>query len=201
MTYNDTCISELVDAAHALVLAVLAAGWTEDVPALGRAQRALLAILPAPEPAPEPEPEPEPARVLIRSRYRDLNSKGRGTECYRMYLDPTTDRGGWLDKHPDAIVTERGWCARGIRASERKCHDRVEIPVGTLILDIDKSVGSGGTTYQVGYVKAESEGSQQGTIEWEGGNGFPPVRHCGTKGIGVHIVEIDGVRHTFHTTS
>jgi len=168
---------------------------------------------PAPEPAPAPTPEPAPTpapeltpvqpivkRVIIRSRYRDLNAKCRGTECYRMYLDLATSRGDWLDKHPEAITTHRGWCARGIRASERRCCDKVEVPTGTLVLDIDKGVGGGNTTYQVGYVIAKEE-SNEGAIEWEGGNGYPLVRHCGTQGIGIHIVEIDGVRHTFHTAS
>jgi hypothetical protein len=40
-----TLTAELIDAAHALVLTALAAGWTEETtPALKKAQEALLAI-------------------------------------------------------------------------------------------------------------------------------------------------------------
>lgn len=192
----DTQVTELINATHALILTALAAKWTaETTPALDRAQKALLALTPTPTAKPTPV-----TRVIVRSRYRDLNSKGRGNECYRMYLDPSTDQGGWLNRHPDSIVVQRGWCARGIRASERKCCDKVEVPVGTLILDIDKGIGEGGTTsYQVGYITLKEGTENEGAIIWEGGGEYPIVRHCGTKGIGIHIVEINGVRHTFHT--
>lgn len=143
---------------------------------------------------------PPPARVQIRSRYRDLNSRGRGTECFRMIVDLETNRATWADQHPDAIVTERGWCARGIRASERKCSDHVEVAVGLLVIDIEKSIGpgNGGASYAVGWTIDD----RKNPIDWCGEKSGRPVKHCGTRahdGAFVHVVEIDGVRREFRS--
>ncbi len=188
---TDTNTTELVDATHALILTVLAAGWTEETtPALGRAQRALLAFTPAPARESTPEPTPEPKRVRIQSKWRDLNSRMNGEEGYTLAIHE--DRLYWLDQHPDAVVVSKGMMARGTRASERHCQNVCEVPVGTIVIYIIKN---GGIRYTAGRIQEDREKPGQGSLYADDG-----VKHIGIRRKGdtyIHIVEIDSVRKEF----
>jgi len=133
---------------------------------------------------------PKPARVIIKNSFLDTDSEEKDTYTRRMYLDPTTDKAGWLNEHPNAIVTDRA-----------TCYDEVEVPVGILTLTIVRTANS--VTYYVGYIKHKRGTKNRGCIQWEGGNGFPVVHygakvHYCTKKEDVHIVSINGVQHRFH---
>ncbi len=136
-----------------------------------------------------------PVRVKIRSRYRDLNARGRGVEAFRMVLDQATGKLMWADKHPDALVVSDDWCPRGIRASERHCATRVELPVGLIVVEVERSVGRGASrpSYAAGVVAAREDGT--GEIRWE--RDVDGLRHVGVRRDGdtyVHVLEIDGER-------
>ena len=136
---------------------------------------------------------PEPVRVKVESKWRDLNAKMKGEEGFALAV--SGERLVWLDQHPDAIVTHRGMQPKGIRASERRCHDTCEVPVGMLIIYIKKN---GGTThYTAGRVQEDREKPGQGSLYADDG-----ITHIGTRREGttfVHILDIDGVRKEFRS--
>jgi hypothetical protein len=133
----------------------------------------------------EPDEPDEPVMKIIRARYRDLNARGRGSECFRRVVDLATKTSRWATSA--GIVTGDDWCERGIRASERRCSTRVELPVGTLLIDIDRSIGYGGSraTYRCAVVVDEKDG-----VVYESDERCP-YEHVGVKkGAGyVHVLK------------
>jgi hypothetical protein len=141
---------------------------------------------------PPPEP-PKAARVKFESKWRDLNSRMKGEEGYTLAVDG--ERLVWLDQHPDAIVTYRGMQPKGIRASERRCHDTCEVPTGLIVILIKKDGGT--TRYTAGRVQEDTAKPGQGSLYDNDG-----ITHIGTRREGnsyVHILDIDGVRKEFHS--
>lgn len=133
--------------------------------------------------------------AVIRSRYRDLNAKGKGSETFRLVLHD--DRLIWASEHPDARIVEDNWTAPGIRAHQRRCSTTVELPVGTLVVEIEKSVGYGKTSvsYSIGLVAVDENG--KGKIDWNGEAAGRTLVHRKVQRSGntwVHVLEIDGER-------
>lgn len=129
--------------------------------------------------------------VTLRSRYRDVNARVRGEEYYRMVLHD--GRLIWADRHPDAIVVSDTWCERGPLAEQRRCATHVQLPVGLVVVEIEKSVGRGSNkpSYAAGRLLQSDTNPEKGRIDWEA------VKHKGVrrkKGSYVHVLEIDGQR-------
>lgn len=136
-------------------------------------------------------PSTAPKRVEIRSKWRDINSRGRGSEFFRLAATIDSTELCWIDQHPDALSTARGF-ARGIRASERHSESRVEVPVGLLVITVEKSTSGGPASYRAGIVGADADGD--GVVD------RTRVKHAGIKRVGaawVHVVEVDGVRREY----
>ena len=53
---------------------------------------------------------------IITSRSRDLNSRGKGSETYRMLARPEGDMLVWADKYNGANVVGDDWCRVGYRS-------------------------------------------------------------------------------------
>lgn len=130
----------------------------------------------------------------IRLRYRDLNAKCRGEECYRLVIDLDAGTAKWATDVAECV--EGDWPRRGIRAAERRCAQTGLLPVGTLLLEIEKDVGRGGGSprYAVGRLRLKEgeENEGRGRIEWI------PKAHRRAKrdgGAFVHIIELDGQRY------
>ncbi|MFW5920686.1 MAG: hypothetical protein ACOCUS_02510 [Polyangiales bacterium] len=129
------------------------------------------------------------ARTRIKSRRRDLNSRGRGTEEFLLVADEH-GRLVWADRHPEALVVEDDWCRRGFRAAERRCSTTVELPVGLVVVEIERSVGysrRSAPSYRAGRTTANG-------VLWE-----QDVRHVGSRrddGVYQHVLEIEGERVT-----
>ena len=133
-----------------------------------------------------------PKRVLLWTRWRSLNSKMHGEEAYRLAIDG--DRVVWIEEHPDVIVTQKGMGPRGFRASERKCHNVAEVPVGLIVITIKKN---GATSYEAARVQVDKDAPLEGAF-YEGDG----VRHVGCRKVGngfVHVLEIDGHRREFRS--
>jgi hypothetical protein len=134
----------------------------------------------------------EPKRVKLRSKWRDFNCKMKGEECYR--LAQFGDRLVWIDEHPDAVDVARGMLAKGIRASERKCANIVEVPVGTLVVTIHKN---GTTSYDAGRVEEHPAMPGEGRLSND-------CKHVGVRrvvGGYVHVLEIDGRRVEYRSAT
>lgn len=152
-----------------------------------------------PEPFPDPEPPSyvppkDPKRVIMKSRWRDLNSKGHGCECYRLAV--CGDVLVWIEKHPDVIETKRGMVPQGIRASERKCSNLVEVPEGLIVVTITKN---GNISYTAGRVQEKEGAPGYGAFYAEDG-----VDHVGVhkvEGSYRHVLQIDGERREFTSRS
>lgn len=124
--------------------------------------------------------------VPLLARKRDLNAKGRGTEEFRKVALPDGNggyhRAQWVNDM--GAVVRDDWCARGIRASERRCSTNVEIgelpvgPQGALVISIDKPVGNGNERANVhaGFLPTEApdEGECLSPV-WDEG-----IESCGT---------------------
>lgn len=137
---------------------------------------------------------------IITSRSRDLNSRGKGSETYRMLARLEDDTLVWADKYDGAIVVSNDWCRVGYRANERRCSTRVEVPAGLLVLEIEKSIPPRGVTYSVG-LTIEPTPECAAVIRWHD-EATPRVHHVGVKKSGTtykHIIEIDGVRREFRS--
>jgi hypothetical protein len=80
-------------------------------------------------------PDPDGPTVRIRAAWRDLSCAGSGPEAYRRvrYPGATTDEWPDCDRLP----------APGIRASERRCTEYCEVPIGTLVTTYERSVYRG----------------------------------------------------------
>jgi hypothetical protein len=126
---------------------------------------------------------PDAGVAHIYSRRRELNARGRGTEEFRLAV---TDAGTvWLDQAPGVVIVRDGWTGRGMRASERRCSTICAVPVGTLIIDIQKHVGYGRARpdYALGITIADDDG-----IAWEPDARCPWV-HEGIKAGNVHVLK------------
>jgi hypothetical protein len=139
-------------------------------------------------------------RITIRSKFRDLNAKGRGTETYRMlatiHADGTASPLYWADQHPDALAQGSQYLPRDtFRAGDRHASCEVEVPLGTGILcvDIDKSIGRGNSTsYDVNWVM--TTGADKTKLN---NSAYLPLKHCGVKRVNgsyVHVVQIHSRR-------
>lgn len=82
-----------------------------------------------------------PGTGVIRFRYRDLNARMKGIECFRMVADLEAGTLRWATDV--GLVTDDGWTARDIRAAARHCATKGELPRGTFLLDIEKGVSVG----------------------------------------------------------
>lgn len=129
-------------------------------------------------------------RVVFRSKFRDYNSRGRGSEAYRLLatIPPEgtdTAKLYWADQHPDALAQGSQYLSRDtFRAAGRHDACHVEAPVGLLVVQIDKHTSSG-ISYRAGILGKDAEG--KATIDWEA------VKHRGVRKDGggyVHVVQI-----------
>lgn len=136
-------------------------------------------------------------RVEIYARNRRLNAKGNGEESFRLL-----EHDGKLvfaDAHPDAVVVSNSWThdRASNRAADRRCSKVVEVPVGLLLVEIEKPVsGYRGkpARYAAGVTTRKEDG---GPILWEWMDGAT-VRHRGIvrgrAGLPTHEVERHGKR-------
>ncbi len=133
------------------------------------------------------QPEASLGRARVCSRKRHLNARGRGTEEFRLAV--VDGRTMWLDQAPDVLVVSDDWCARGIRASERKCSTLCETPAGLLVINVDKPIGGRGgrPSYAVGITTPPAEDAEYGSIAWESDERCP-VQHVGVKAGNVHVL-------------
>jgi hypothetical protein len=115
--------------------------------------------------------------VQIKLRDRDLNAKGNGTEEHRLVVkldaaaeDPTvigTGRAKWARDHAERVTGD--WLRMDFRAANRQCGERGWVPIGTLVIAIDKTIrgykSEGRATYTLGVVGIDAEGKTK--ITWE----------------------------------
>lgn len=133
-------------------------------------------------PAPAVAPPTVP-RMELRSRERSLNSRGKGTETYRLLIDSdgSTD---WADKHPSAMLLHSDWSNhRGIRAADRRCSTTLEVDSGLIYISIVKDIPSRGTpTYYAGITEHDGRLKEQ--------DERCPIEHVGAKPGNVHVLKI-----------
>lgn len=136
------------------------------------------------------------SRIVMRSKYRDLNSRGRGFEAYRMLATiPANGENGalfWAENHSSSLAKgSQRLPASKLRAADRNAACKIETDTGLLVVEIRKQ-SYGGITYRAG-MTVENDGGGQ-TIDWSG------PEHIGVKKNGtgwVHVIEIDGKRIEF----
>jgi hypothetical protein len=135
-----------------------------------------------------------PSVRRVTARKRHLNSRGRGTEEFLLAQDGELLI--WATQHSRSIITHDDWCARGIRASERRCQTTIELPVGTLVVAIVRDVGGRGSNCvcSAGIVSADKAHSDG--VDWE-----DSVKHVGRRkqrtGTWIHVLTINGHRREF----
>jgi hypothetical protein len=129
-------------------------------------------------------------RGKIRASYKDLNSRGRGSKHYRMAIDG--DVLVWIDKHPDCIGDGNRLSSDDFRAAGRKDSTHIEVPEGIIVIEINKQVPTGSTSYDAGRTYFDETAGKM-AVRWN-----DDVKHIGVKktttGGFVHVIEIDGVR-------
>lgn len=130
--------------------------------------------------------------VQIKLRDRDLNAKGSGTEEHRLVVlldtapeDPTvmgTGRAKWARDCAERVTGD--WLRMDFRAANRKCGERGWVPIGTLVIAIDKSIrgykSEGRATYALGVVGADAEGKTKITWNLPGKDGHVKVESNGS---------------------
>jgi len=79
--------------------------------------------------------DPDGPTVRIRAAWRDLSCKMSGPEAFRRVLYPGRTATEW----PDADRLP----GRGERASERRCVERCDVPVGTIVQTHSRDVYHG----------------------------------------------------------
>lgn len=133
-------------------------------------------------PAPAAAPAIVP-RMKLRSRERSLNSRGKGSETYRLLVSPDGST-GWADQHPSAMLVTSDWSShRGFRAADRRCSTTLEVDSGLIYISIVKDVPSRGTpTYYAGITEHDGRLKEQ--------DERCPIEHVGTKPGNVHVLKI-----------
>lgn len=141
------------------------------------------------------------ARILLRAR--DLNCKGNGTEEHRLVVtldvapeDPArkgTGRTQWAGNAAERV--SGGWERSGYLASQRKCGEFGFVPVGTILIAIDKRISHyrsvGRPSYSVGRV-----GLLDGktAIDWNTAGVLEHIKVSEVSGRYVHTIVVDGRR-------
>lgn len=135
-------------------------------------------------------------RIVMRSKYRDLNARGRGYEAYRMLatIPPEGEKGAlfWAEDHPASLVKgSQRLPATKLRAADRSAACKIETDSGLLVVEIRKQ-SYGGIIYRAG-MTVEGDAT---TVDFDAN-----VQHIGVKKNGgttyTHVVEIDGKRVEF----
>lgn len=92
----------------------------------------------------EQQPDPAATGFSIRGAWRDLNSRGHGSESYRRRLP--------AGEHTWTWVSDERLPRVGIRASERRCSVEGEVFAGDLIAEFSRSIDSRVGAVSIDYI-------------------------------------------------
>ncbi|MDP2663458.1 MAG: hypothetical protein Q8R28_22310 [Dehalococcoidia bacterium] len=113
-------------------------------------------------------PETTVRMVRIISRQRDINSRGKGSNIYAMIGLPGSHQLIWADRAEGAEYLRQDYPRNSsIRAADRRGSDlvRVPLPVGALILWIDKGTDGRVTRSAVRVTADGGETADDGAIK------------------------------------
>jgi hypothetical protein len=139
--------------------------------------------------SPSVSADPELTQIILRERA--LNGKQNGREDIRLVVDLAQGKAQWANQVAERITGD--WSPTiGILASERKCREKGFVPVGTILISIDKTLSHGKASkpsYSVGRVGITE-------IEW---NVLVKLQHIrlskNTDGKWIHTIIVDGKRY------
>ena len=109
--------------------------------------------------------------LILTSRSRDVNARGKGGDTYSMVLLPNSASAIWIDNVPGAeIVIDDYPRVRSPKSSDRHGATlvRVALPEGTIRVDIYKPTQANLRTTRSAYVLARigNGGDQVGPVDW-----------------------------------
>jgi hypothetical protein len=109
--------------------------------------------------------------LILTSRSRDVNARGKGGDTYSMLLLPDSASAVWVDNVPGAeIVADDYPRIRSPKSSDRHGVTlvRVTLPEGTIRIDIYKPTQANLRTTRSAYVliRTENDGDKVGPVDW-----------------------------------